>query len=100
MKDLLRYCNKPIFIAHNGNSFDHKILLNEKILSYDNCKLLDSRMIIRLFLNDNITNKSLSDIFKHLFNYIPISHRASADVKMLISIFNKLGITEEKILNM
>ena len=100
MKELLNYCNKPIFIAHNGNSFDHKILLSENILSYDNCKLLDSKMIIRLFLNDLITNKSLSDIFKHLFNFIPVIHRAESDVKMLLSIFNKLEITEEKILNM
>jgi hypothetical protein len=100
MKELFRYCNKPIFISYNSNSFDHKILLNEKILSYDNCKLLDSKMIIRLFLNDNITNKSLSDIYKHLFNYIPIEKRANSDVKMLISIFHKLCITEEKILNM
>jgi hypothetical protein len=100
MKELFKYCNKPIFIAHNGNSFDHKILLNENIFSYNDCKLLDSKMIIRLFLNDNITNKSLSDIFKHLFNFIPVIHRANSDVKMLISIFHKLGISEDKILNM
>jgi len=100
MKKLFHYCNNPIFIAHNGNSFDHKILLNENIFTYDNCKLLDSKMIIRLFLNDNITNKSLSDIFKYLFKYNPDAHRAKSDVEMLKSIFHKLGITEDKILNM
>lgn len=98
MDILLKYCNKPIFIAHNGNSFDHKILVERNILNYDKCILLDSKVIIRLFLNDPITNKSLSEIFKFLFGFIPTVHRAMSDVKMLISIFEKLNITYEKIL--
>ena len=100
MKDIMNYCYKPIFIAHNGNSFDHKIMIERNLLSYEDCKLLDSRIIIRLFLNDPITEKSLSDIFQHLFKFKPITHRANSDVKMMIDIFEKLNITEDKILNM
>jgi hypothetical protein len=55
-------------------------------------------MIIRLFLNNEITNKSLIDIFNYLFNFRPNGHRAEADVKMLIAIFKKLEINEDKIL--
>jgi len=98
--ELFKYCKMPIFIAHNGNSFDHKVLIDKKIFSYDKCKFLDSKIIIRLFLNDSITSKSLEDIFYFLFKHKPVTQRAKTDVKMLISIFKKLDVTEEKILNM
>ena len=100
MKEIMNYCYKPIFIAHNGNSFDHKIMMERNLLSYEDCKLLDSRIIIRLFLNDPITEKSLSDIFQYLFKFKPITHRAKSDVKMMMDIFEKLNITEDKLLNM
>ena len=104
IKDLFTYCKNPIFISHNGNNLNHKILLNEKIISYNNCKLLDSKVIISLFLNDIITNKSLSDIHKHLFNSVNSvnnnKERANLNIKMLLSIFHKLNINEDKILNM
>ena len=100
IEELLSYCNNPIFIAHNGNSFDHKILLERGIFENERCKFLDSRMIIRLFLKNEVGEKSLSDIFAHLFNFNLVAHRANADVKMLIAIFRKLGIDEDKILGM
>ncbi len=99
MNELLSCCSMPVFIAHNGNSFDHKIMIDKKILSYENARLLDSRVIIRLFLNDPVVNKSLSDIFQYLFKFTPVVHRAHSEVKMLISILKRLDITEEKILN-
>lgn len=97
LETLLDFCNKPIFIAHNGNSFDHKILIEEKILNYGQCKLLDSKMIIRLFLDNDVSEKSLVKIFEYLFHFSPVAHRACNDVKMLISIFRALNITEDKI---
>jgi len=100
IKELLSYCKNPIFIAHNGNSFDHKILLDRNIFENESCKFLDSRMIIRLFLKNEVGEKSLGDIFAHLFNFNLVAHRAKADVKMLIAIFRKLGIDEDKILGM
>jgi DNA polymerase III epsilon subunit-like protein len=100
ISDMVELCKDPIFIAHNGNSFDHKILLNKNILTRDKCKFLDSKMIIRLFLNNSVVEKSLSEIFIYLFKFTPVVHRAESDVKMLISIFRKLGIDEDKILSL
>jgi hypothetical protein len=100
MYDLLEHCYKPIFIAHNGNNFDHKIMIDKNLITYDKCKLLDSRVIIKLFFNDPIADKSLNDIFQYLFKIKPLVNRATSDVKMLIAIFKRLDITEHKILNM
>jgi hypothetical protein len=100
LNEVLNVCNQPLFITYYGNNFDHKLLFNKNILQYNQCRILDARLIIRLFLNDMITNKGLSDIFKFLFHYSPVNNRAHLDVKMIISIFKKLGITEEKLLNM
>jgi hypothetical protein len=100
LSQLLEHCYKPIFIAHNGTNFDHKIMIDKKIVTYEKCKFLDSRIIIKLFLNDNVAHKSLNDIFQYLFKIKPQENRAETDVKMLISIFKKLNITDEKILNM
>jgi DNA polymerase III epsilon subunit-like protein len=99
INEIFEYCNMPIFIAHNGNSFDHRILIEQKILSYNQCKFLDSRYIIRLFLNKSVTQRSLLDIYVYLFKIKPVGHRALNDVKMLISIFQKLNITDSKILS-
>jgi len=98
IEDIFLYCNNPIFVAHNGNSFDHKLLLQKQILKPNKCRLLDSRVILRLFLENDVSNKSLSIIFESLFGYTPIAHRANSDVKMLLLIFKKLKINAEKII--
>ena len=82
----------PIFITHNMNYFDHKLFSQNK------CKLIDSKNVIRLFLNDIISEKSLTDIFHYLFNSTPALNRAQINVKMLKSIFRKLNIEEDKII--
>ena len=100
METLFKLCEKPIFISHNGFNFDNKLLLEKKIVKQDSCKFLDSRNIIKLFLNDTISNKSLPDIYFHLFKKSISIRRAKDDVKMLIEIFQKLNITKEKIIYM
>ncbi len=93
--NILRYCDKPLFIAHNGNAFDHKLLLEKSIVNNDDCRFIDSRMLLRLLIpNKNIAEKSLETIYKY---YYPEdkeikSHRAKDDVKMLIKIFEKIGL--------
>ena len=52
-----------------------------------------------LILGFDVGNKTLVKIFEHLFGYSPVAHRANSDVKMLIMIMKKLGITSEKIIN-
>ena len=99
MDNIFSYCENPIFIAHNGSSFDHKIMVEKKLIDKNKVRFLDSRVIIRLFLKDEVSNRSLLKIFEHLFGYSPIAHRANADVKMVIMIMKKLGITSEKILS-
>lgn len=89
----------PIFIAHNGNVFDHKIMKKQFILN-DKCKFLDSRMVIRQLSDIPIKNESLSEIYKKILGkkFSGKAHRAKEDVIMLLHIFNKLGITEETFL--
>jgi hypothetical protein len=99
ISEILKLCKSPIFISHEGYKFNHKILLDKNIFTY-NTKLLDSKTIIRLFLNDDVVNKKLSDIFQYLFKCIPIESRSLSDVKMVIDIFNNLNIGENKLLNM
>ena len=99
IENIFSYCEEPIFIAHNGFSFDHKIMMGKKLIDKNKARFLDSKMIIRLFMKDDVGNKSLVKIFEHLFGYSPVAHRANSDVKMLIMIMKKLGITPEKIIN-
>ena len=101
LDEIFAYCYRPIFIAFNGNSFDHVILKNRKLINPLECRLLDSKMIIRLFLDSNASeysDKSLEKIYSHLFTDKVRAHRAESDVKMMIQIFRKLGIDERKIL--
>ena len=98
--NIFSYCENPIFIAHNGSSFDHKIMIEKNLIDKNKARFLDSRMIIRLFLKDEVSNRSLLKIFEHLFGYSPVAHRANSDVTMLIMIMKKLNITSNKIINM
>lgn len=89
IEELYKYSTNPKFMAHNGNSFDHKILTHQKILpkNYDN--LLDSRYIIRMLADsDNNDLKYLFDtiVKTKIENY----HRAKVDVIMLQQIMKKL----------
>ena len=93
-ENIFKYCEKPTFIAHNGNSFDHKILIQKEILKEGECKLLDSRYLLRLLINNpKIAEKSLGEIY-HYYYPLPsdaiTGHRAENDVIMLIKIFQKL----------
>jgi hypothetical protein len=85
-------CKEPIFIAHNGNSFDHKIMRYYDMFD-ESTKTLDSRSILNLLITkDNIDSCKLGDIFKFYCDEDIVSHRAKADVYMLIKIFEKLFI--------
>ena len=94
MTEIVDRCKSVIFIAHNGYAFDHLILKRLKVLK-SNCKLLDSRSIITHYTQENTGHMSLSNIYElvlgHPYNGTP--HRAIADVKMMVHIFKKFGIT-------
>ena len=94
-ENIFRYCEKPTFVAHNGNSFDHKILVEKGLVDPDQCKFIDSKLLLRLLIgNAAIADKPLGQIYQY---YFPSpadqigSHRAASDVEMLIRIFQKIG---------
>lgn len=103
MEDLFKYCSKPIFIAHNGTTFDHKILeyqdiLDKKKYQYEK---LDSKLFIRMFSPEDTLKVTLSETYKMIINQeIKNAHRASADVHMVIDIMKELNITTKKIMAM
>ena len=51
IKEIFDYCSNPKFIAHNGSTFDHKILFG-RLPNFLNSsdQLLDSKYIIRMLL--------------------------------------------------
>ncbi len=96
-ENIFKYCEKPIFIAHNGSAFDHKILFENEMLQEHECVCVDSRYLLRLLIADaRISEKSLSEIYKYYYpenvEFVKSAHRAQADVEMLIQIFTKLGL--------
>ena len=97
---IFKLCDMPIFIAHNGNRFDHEILVNKNIINKYNCILLDSREIISVSHNKrNLYNKKLGEIYENIMGYKKENiHRAKEDTDMIIEIFNKINITSDKIL--
>lgn len=101
VKSMLNICNKPIFIAHNGNVFDHQVLRFKDVLD-NQCKFLDSRSIIRQLSKNKVGNETLSETYKIIIGkkYRGIAHRAKADVIMLLDIFKKLNLTEHDLIRM
>ena len=101
MRCIIDICDGPIFIAHNGNSFDHKVMRRQGLLFSDSCKTLDSKTIIAQLSEDKVKG-TLSDIYKIVmgYKYKGKAHRAQADVQMLLEIFIKLGINETRLLQM
>lgn len=101
MNDIYRYCKDPIFIAHNGNAFDHKLMKYYNLFQ-NNTKIVDSRPLLRIYLStvqENIDDNKLSNIFSHFFSENVIIHRAKGDVYMLMKIFDKLNINDDMIKN-
>jgi DNA polymerase III epsilon subunit-like protein len=99
IKRLHQLCEDPIFIAHNGDRFDHLILQYRKILDTSRCRLLDSREIISICRQEtNLYNKKLSETYEIIMGFKKENiHRAKEDTDMIIEIFKKSGITPKTI---
>lgn len=95
MQTIYKYCEKPSFIAHNGNSFDHRLLKQKGILKESDSHFLDSKSIIPMVcVMDNLHRATLEEIYQMIVGKKCLSaHRAEADVMMLVKIFRKLGLT-------
>jgi len=97
---LFKNCNMPIFIAHNGDNFDHKILVKNNIINQYKCHLLDSREMINVLYNPSTFKKKLSMTYEMICGESKETiHRAKADTDMIIEIFNKLLITNDIVLS-
>lgn len=96
MIEIMKYCDKPIFVAHNGDRFDHRILCNIcGFITKENATFLDSMRLFNMFnIGEKTENSRLETIYKSVVNNdIVQSHRAEGDVKMIIDIMNKLNLT-------
>jgi hypothetical protein len=92
---ILRVCEKPVFIAHNGNTFDHLVMKNLNIFpsTIDKDRLKDSRIMIRLLKEDPSKSYKLGELYIELFGKpYDSAHRAKADVDMLVKILKRLDI--------
>ena len=93
--DIFKYCDNPLFIAHNGNVFDHQIMKRYKMFPDEEYTTDDSRSIIRMLgdLPDDTIKMSLSIIYQNITSKtIPKSiHSGETDVKMLCEILVKIG---------
>jgi len=99
MKNIMKYCNKPIFIAHNGFRFDFNILFYYNILNKEQINILDSMLFLKLFIH-NLPSNKLIDIYNHvctIYNNIETnaiqSHRAQGDTIMIDTICRKINLT-------
>jgi DNA polymerase III epsilon subunit-like protein len=102
IKSIFTFCHNPIFVAHNGTMFDHKIMERLEIFPKNYKFLLDSKVIIgQFYLKTNLyktRETSLVSMYKQIVQKeIKDAHRAGADVEMINGIFKKLGVTNENI---
>ena len=100
----LKYYENPVFIAHNGNKYDHKILKNINVQGYniindDNSIFLDSRNIIHTHLKQDTFKMKLIEIYRLFFDEEIEAHRAKTDTDMMLRIFEKINITSDYIMN-
>jgi hypothetical protein len=87
----IKNCYKPTFIAHNGHTYDHKILRYYSILPYDSNTYDSIQLICNIY--NNIGSKKLVDLYSKIMNKPVLNaHRAKDDVLMLIEILNKLDV--------
>lgn len=107
---LLENCFNPIFIAYNGNKFDHKILFDTQSQKYTSnkfnqtCRKIDAINVIKSIFPEvyiKEQSNSLEDIHKRVTKKNEETrHRAKEDTKMIAEIFdNYKGLKYEFLYN-
>lgn len=102
---IYQHFQDPIFIAHNGNSFDFKIMKRIGLIPEEYQFLVDSKTVIGQFYNEKNVYKEketkLVQLYKLIVNKtIKNAHRADADVRMLREIFIKLEVSRDELLGL
>jgi len=105
IKTIFDLCENPIFVAHNGTMFDHKIMQRLNIFPKGYKYLLDSKSIIgQFYCEKNLFSSketSLIKMYREIVGTeIKNAHRAGGDVRMIAKIFQKLEICNDDIVNM
>ncbi len=96
---IMKYCNKPLFIGHNGIKFDFPILFYYQILNNEKIIILDTLYLFRLYYKEKISNK-LIEIYNKICNdNITQVHRAKEDTLLIVKILNKLNFTIDDFIN-
>ena len=99
MDNIFKYCNKPIFIAHNGNQFDFQVMYLNNLINPKDIIEFDSLYFFRLFIEGKISNR-LIDCYNKIFNTNIIqTHRAKGDTLLIVDIFKELKILQCDIIN-
>jgi len=101
VNNLFKYCQNPIFIAHNGKRFDFPILEYHNILNKTNYnfKIIDTLYLFRLHINDYNGSNKLIELHNTICKKDIIQlHRAKEDVILLLDIFNTLNYTTKDFL--
>jgi DNA polymerase III epsilon subunit-like protein len=92
-KKMIHFANCKM-MAHNGNTFDNKIILYDKLIDSQKITFIDTLTLIPIHLPGNmkLKNKKLSNIYYELFHETFNAHRAMSDVDALIRIMKHIGI--------
>ena len=98
MNKILKYCINPLFIGHNSNNFDLKVLEYNDILNLKDILKADSMIFLRQFNIGCKTNK-LIDHYNFIFDtIIEQTHQAKGDTILIVEICKKLNLTSDKLL--
>ncbi len=94
LEDKLKLFTACNMLAHNGNSFDNKIMLFYKLLNPQQVFFIDTLSVIPVHMESNskLDKKNLSAIYYQLFKEKFHAHRAMNDVDALIKIMKYLKI--------
>lgn len=92
--DLMKLFSHSFFMAHNGISFDNKIMLYEKLLDPQEVEFIDTMHLIPIHMPmyDELAEKNVSYIYSKIVGGKFNAHRAMSDVNALIKIMRKLKI--------
>lgn len=99
---IYKYYTKPIFIAHNGNRFDHKIMKAHHLFKEHEEEIcLDSRLIFSKCANLDY-NLKLEEMYRIITNDIQYvqEHRAKPDVIMMEKILKSLHLTIDMLIDL